>query len=167
MSEIEELKKVIKRLRAKDGCPWDREQTHASLKGDIMEEAAEVICGINVYEETKNPESMMEELGDLLMLVVMESEIASEEGYFDFEDVSKHVKDKMIHRHPHVFGDVKADTVGEVLKNWEAIKKDEKSGREWMDDKIPQAFDEAIALLEKAKEKKIRKLQQKAAEKQL
>ena len=157
MSEIEELKNVIKRLRAEDGCPWDREQTHASLKGDIMEEAAELICGINVYEETKYPESMMEELGDLLMLIVMESEIASEEGYFDLEDVAKHVKDKMISRHPHVFGDVKADTVGEVLKNWENIKKDEKSGKEWMDENIPQAFDESIELLKKAKEKKLKK----------
>ena len=164
MAEIDELKKVIKRLRAEDGCPWDREQTHASLKGDIMEEAAELICGINVYEETKDPESMMEELGDLLMLIVMESEIASEEGYFDFEDVSKHVKDKMIHRHPHVFGDVKADTVGEVLKNWENIKKDEKTGKEWMDDNIPQAFDESIELLKKAKEKKIQKLLKKKEE---
>ena len=71
--------------------------------------------------------------------------------------MSKHVKDKMIHRHPHVFGDVKADTVGEVLKNWESIKKDEKSGKEWMDEKIPEAFDESIELLRKAKEKKINK----------
>ena len=159
MSEIEELKNVIKRLRAEDGCPWDREQTHASLKGDIMEEAAELICGINVYEETKYPESMMEELGDLLMLIVMESEIASEEGYFDLEDVAKHVKEKMIHRHPHVFGDVQADTVAEVLKNWESIKRDEKSGREWMDENIPQAFDESIELLKKAKVKKMNKKQ--------
>ena len=159
MSEIEELKNVIRRLRAEDGCPWDREQTHASLKGDIMEEAAELICGINVYEETKYPESMMEELGDLLMLIVMESEIASEEGYFDLEDVAKHVKEKMIHRHPHVFGDVQADTVAEVLKNWESIKRDEKSGREWMDENIPQAFDESIELLKKAKVKKMNKKQ--------
>ncbi len=166
MAKIDELKEVIKRLRAKDGCPWDSEQTHASLKGDIMEEAAELLCGINLYEETGNPESMMEELGDLLMLIVMESEIASEEGLFDFEDTAEHVKDKMVRRHPHVFGDVKADTVGEVLKNWEMIKKDEKSGKEWMDDNIPQAFDEAIELLKKAKEKKLAKLRKKGEEKQ-
>ncbi len=161
MSEIEEFKKVIRRLRAEDGCPWDREQTHSSLKGDIMEEAAEVICGINVYEETGNAESMMDELGDLLLQVVMESEIASEEGLFDFEDVARNVKEKMIRRHPHVFGNVRADTTEEVLKNWAEIKSGEKSGKEWMDAKIPEAFDEAIALLEKAKEKKLRKLAQK------
>ena len=133
MSEIEEFKKVIRRLRAEDGCPWDREQTHSSLKGDIMEEAAEVICGINVYEETGNAESMMDELGDLLLQVVMESEIASEEGLFDFEDVARNVKEKMIRRHPHVFGNVRADTTEEVLKNWAEIKSGEKSGKEWME----------------------------------
>ena len=158
MSEIEEFKKVIKRLRAKDGCPWDREQTHSSLKGDIMEEAAELICGINVYEETGDPFSMMDELGDLLLQVVMECEIASEEGLFDFEDVARNVKEKMIRRHPHVFGDVSADTTEEVLKNWAEIKKNEKSGKEWMDEKIPEAFDEAVELLLAAKEKKLKKL---------
>jgi len=161
MAQIDEFKEVIKRLRAKDGCPWDKEQTHSSLKGDIMEEAAEVICGINVYEETGDPSSMMDELGDLLLQVVMESEIASEEGLFDFEDVARNVKEKMIRRHPHVFGDVKADTTEEVLKNWAEIKKDEKSGKEWMDAKIPEAFDEAIELLKKAKEKKLKKLAKK------
>ncbi len=161
MAQIDEFKEVIKRLRAKDGCPWDKEQTHSSLKGDIMEEAAEVICGINVYEETGDPSSMMDELGDLLLQVVMESEIASEEGLFDFEDVARNVKEKMIRRHPHVFGDVKADTTEEVLKNWAEIKKDEKSGKEWMDEKIPEAFDEAIELLKKAKEKKLKKLAKK------
>ena len=95
MSEIEEFKQVIKRLRAEDGCPWDREQTHSSLKGDIMEEAAEVICGINVYEETGNAESMMDELGDLLLQIVMESQIASEEGLFDFEDVARRIAEKV------------------------------------------------------------------------
>ena len=103
----------------------------------------------------------MDELGDLLLQVVMESEIASEEGLFDFEDVARNVKEKMIRRHPHVFGDVKADTTEEVLKNWAEIKKDEKSGKEWMDEKIPEAFDEAIELLKKAKEKKLKKLAKK------
>jgi tetrapyrrole methylase family protein/MazG family protein len=133
MAKIDELKEVIKRLRAKDGCPWDREQTHASLKGDIMEEAAELLCGINLYEETGNPESMMEELGDLLMLIVMESEIASEEGLFDFEDAAEHVKDKMVRRHPHVFGDVTADTTDQVLKNWDAIKMETKGQERYTD----------------------------------
>ena len=154
MSQIEEFKEVIRRLRAEDGCPWDREQTHSSLKGDIMEEAAEVICGINVYEETGDPSSMMDELGDLLLQVVMESEIAAEEGLFDFEDVARNVKEKMIRRHPHVFGEVTADTTEEVLRNWAEIKKNEKTGKEWMDDKMPEAFEEAAELLEKARKKK-------------
>ncbi|MBR0481635.1 MAG: tetrapyrrole methylase [Firmicutes bacterium] len=162
MSQIEEFKEVIRRLRAKDGCPWDREQTHGSLKKDIMEEAGELLCGIDLYEETGIADSMREELGDLLMLIVMECEIASEEGLFDFEDVAGDVKDKMIRRHPHVFGDVKADTTEEVLKNWDIIKRDEKKGREWMDANIPQAFDEAAELLLKAKEKKLRKLKEQA-----
>ena len=80
MSEIEELKAVIKRLRAKDGCPWDREQTHASLKPGCIEEACEVICGINIYEETGNADNMLEELGDLLLQIVMQAEIADEQG---------------------------------------------------------------------------------------
>ena len=156
---MEDLLKIMEMLRGEGGCPWDREQTHSSLKKDIMEEAAEVICGINVYEETGNPESMKEELGDLLLQVVMESEIAAEEGLFDFEDVAKTVKDKMVLRHPHVFGDVKADTTEEVLRNWEVIKQGEKSGKEWMDEKIPEAFDESMELLKKAKEKKLEKLE--------
>ena len=158
MAEIDELKQVIKRLRAEDGCPWDREQTHESLKGDLIEEAAEVICGINVFTETGNAESMMDELGDLLLQVVMHAEIASEEGLFDFEDVARNVKEKMVRRHPHVFGDADAKTTEQVLANWAEIKKNEKSGREWMDEKIPQAFDEAEALLIKAKTKKLAKL---------
>ncbi|MCQ2553237.1 MAG: tetrapyrrole methylase [Clostridia bacterium] len=158
MAQIDELKAVIKRLRAKDGCPWDREQTHASLKKDIVEEAAEVICGINVYEETGNAESMMDELGDLLLQVVMQAEIADEEGLFNFEDVAKNVKEKMIRRHPHVFGDVNAETSEQVLKNWAEIKKVEKTGKMWMDEKIPEAFDEAMELLKVTKAKKLEKL---------
>ena len=135
MAQIDELKAVIKRLRAKDGCPWDKEQTHASLKKDIVEEAAEVICGINVYEETGNAESMMDELGDLLLQVVMQAEIADEEGLFNFEDVAKNVKEKMIRRHPHVFGDVNAETSEQVLKNWAEIKKVEKTDARYRDNR--------------------------------
>ena len=122
MSEIEELKAVIKRLRAKDGCPWDREQTHASLKPGCIEEACEVICGINIYEETGNADNMLEELGDLLLQIVMQAEIADEEGLFNFEDVARVVKEKMIRRHPHVFGEVTVKDSDEVLANWADIK---------------------------------------------
>lgn len=161
MSEIEELKRVIKRLRAKDGCPWDREQTHVSLKSDILEESVEVICGINLYEATGDPESMKDELGDLLLQVVMQAEIADEEGLFNFEDVAKNVKDKMIRRHPHVFGDVQAETTQQVLANWADIKNEEKKGKDWMDEKIPDAFDEAIDILTAVKAKKLKKLAEK------
>ena len=79
MNSFDELKEVVSRLRAKDGCPWDKEQTHASLKVPVIEEAAEVICGINVLEKTGNPENLKEELGDLLLQVVMQAQIAEEE----------------------------------------------------------------------------------------
>ena len=76
MNSFDELIEVVRRLRAEDGCPWDREQTHGSLKAPVIEEAAEVICGINIYEQTGNPENLKEELGDLLLQVVMQSQIA-------------------------------------------------------------------------------------------
>lgn len=161
MSEIDELKAVIKRLRAKDGCPWDREQTHASLKPGCIEEAAEVICGINIYEETCDADNMLEELGDLLLQIVMHAEIADEEGLFDFEDVARVVKEKMIRRHPHVFGDVTVVDSGEVLANWAEIKKEEKKGKEWMDERLPDAFTESKELIDRAAERKRKKLEEK------
>ncbi|MDO5445072.1 MAG: MazG nucleotide pyrophosphohydrolase domain-containing protein [Eubacteriales bacterium] len=154
MSEIEQLCEVIKRLRAEDGCPWDREQTHSSLKAACIEEAAEVICGINIYEETGNPDNMCEELGDLLLQIVMNAEIASEEGLFTFEDVAKTVKEKMIRRHPHVFGNETAENSAAVLVRWNEIKKDEKSGKEWMDARLPDAFNEAEKLIDTARIRK-------------
>lgn len=154
MTEIEELKKVIKRLRAPDGCPWDREQTLSSMKPAFIEEAAEVICGINIFEETSGTDNMREELGDLLLLIVMQSEIASEQGLFDFEDVARDVKEKMIRRHPHVFGDESIATSAEVLVRWEEIKQNEKEGKEWMNARLPAAFDEAVSLIDKARERK-------------
>ena len=92
----------------------------------MIEEAAEVICGINIYEQTGNPENLKEELGDLLLQVVMQSQIAEEEGIFSLEDVARGIKEKMIRRHPHVFGDTKVKDSGEVLVKWEEIKKKEK-----------------------------------------
>ncbi len=158
MSEFERLKDIVKRLRDPDGCPWDREQTHATLKAPCIEEACEVICGINILEETGNPDNLKEELGDLLLQVVMHAQIASEEGLFDMEDVCRGISDKMVRRHPHVFGDVTVSGTGEVLKNWDAIKKEEKSGKEWMDEKLPAAFSESIDLVEVAARRKREKL---------
>lgn len=154
MNSFDELKETVRRLRAEDGCPWDREQTHGSLKAPVIEEAAEVICGINIYEKTGNPENLKEELGDLLLQVVMQAQIAEEEGLFTLDAVVRGINDKMIRRHPHVFGDAKIKDSGEVLANWEEIKKQEKAGKE--DDRsfLAGAFDEAEALIGRARKRK-------------
>jgi tetrapyrrole methylase family protein/MazG family protein len=154
MAQIDELKDVVRKLRSEDGCPWDKVQTHESLKPELIEEACEVLSGINVYLETGNGDSMKEELGDLLLQIVFHASLAEDEGLFTFEDVAETVKNKMIERHPHVFGEVKVDGVGEVLTNWEEIKRNQKKGKEWMDAGLPKAFEEAGELIEKAKERK-------------
>ena len=154
MNSFDELKETVRRLRAKDGCPWDREQTHGSLKAPVIEEAAEVICGINIYENTGNPENLKEELGDLLLQVVMQAQIAEEEGLFTLDAVVRGINEKMIRRHPHVFGDAKIKDSGEVLANWEEIKKQEKSGKEDDRDFLAGAFDEAEALIGRARKRK-------------
>lgn len=154
MNSFDELKEVIRRLRAEDGCPWDKEQTHASLKAPVIEEAAEVICGINVLEKTGNPENLKEELGDLLLQVVMQAQIAEEEGLFTLDDVVTGIKDKMIRRHPHVFGNSKVSGSEEVLLNWEEIKKQEKLGKEETGEYLPEAFDETELLIDRARKRK-------------
>lgn len=154
MTEIEQFLETVRVLRSEDGCPWDREQTTGSLKAACIEEAAEVICGINIYEQTGNADNLLEELGDLLLMIVMHAQIASENGLFDFEDVARVIKEKMIRRHPHVFGDETAADSGAVLKRWEEIKAQEKAGKEWMNAYLPAALDESKALIDKAKERK-------------
>lgn len=154
MSEIEQFVDVIRLLRGENGCPWDREQTHASLKAACIEEAAEVVGAVNILEKTGNSDNLREELGDLLLQVVLQAQIAEEEGFFDFEDVAKCVKEKMIRRHPHVFADESMDTSSQVLKRWDEIKREEKAGKEWMDAELPAAFEEAKELIEKAKIRK-------------
>jgi len=154
MESMDELRRIIARLRAEDGCPWDREQTHASLKTACIEEAAEVICGINMLEETGNPENLKEELGDLLMQVMMHAQIAEEEGLFTIDDVAKGISEKMIRRHPHVFGDVHVSGSEEVLRNWEQIKAKEKEGKADESVYLPQAFQESIDLIHAAMKRK-------------
>ena len=154
MDAFDEFVRVIARLRAEDGCPWDREQTHTSLKLPCIEEAAEVICGINVLEETGNAENLKEELGDLLMQVVMHAQIAEEEGLFTIEDVIREITQKMVRRHPHVFGTAKAANSEEVLIAWEKIKAKEKEGKEDVSVFLPAAMDEAKALIDSAKKRK-------------
>ena len=154
MNFFEELQETVRRLRSEDGCPWDREQTHGSLKGPVIEEAAEVICGINIYEKTGNAENLKEELGDLLLQVVMQAQIAEEEGIFTLDDVVRGINEKMIRRHPHVFGNEKVTDSGEVLANWEEIKKREKIGKENNSSFLAEAFNEAEVLIDRARKRK-------------
>jgi len=121
---VARLREIVARLRAPGGCPWDREQTHTSLRGALIEEGYEVIDAI----EREDDENLKEELGDLLLNVVMHAQIADERGAFAIEEVAAHVCEKMIRRHPHVFGDKQADTSGQVLRQWEQIKRTEKGG---------------------------------------
>ena len=122
---LEELIEVVSRLRAPDGCPWDREQTHESLRPNMLEEAYEAVDAI----DEKKPAHLREELGDVLLQVLLHSQIASESGDFDIEDVSKELKDKLIHRHPHVFGDAKVKNSQDVLETWDKLKAQEKTER--------------------------------------
>ena len=128
---FEDLCMIIKELRAETGCPWDRRQTHGSLTLCMLEEAAETVSGIKLYEKTNNPDSMKEELGDLLMQVVMHARIAEEEGLFTLDDVICQISQKMIRRHPHVFELDGTPLHGkepdpENIKSWQEIKEEEK-----------------------------------------
>lgn len=121
---IQKLLEVMRTLRGPDGCPWDREQSVASLKPCLLEECHELL----EVMDTDDTASHIEELGDVLLQVVFQCIIREQEGAFTFDDVASSIADKLIRRHPHVFGDVNAETSGEVLKNWELIKQTEKSG---------------------------------------
>ena len=155
MSSIDDFKKIIQKLRSPDGCPWDRRQTHASLKAPCIEEAAEVICGINIMEATGDPDNLKEELGDLLMQIVMHACIAEEEGLFTLDDVIQGISEKMIRRHPHVFaGEAYCGPDGEKQR-WEEIKAAEKNGKIHYDPKfLSDAFDESAELIETARKRK-------------
>ena len=117
------LQDTIARLRAPDGCPWDREQTHQSLRANLLEEAYEVLASLDAADEDK----LCEELGDLLMQIAMHVQIATEEGSFRFADVIGGIDAKLKRRHPHVFGDLAVESTTDVLRNWEAIKASERS----------------------------------------
>lgn len=125
--KFQEFVEIIKKLRAPDGCPWDREQTHVSMKKCLLDESAETLAAIDIYEKTGDASNLCEELGDVLLQVVMHAVIAEEEGIFNINDVIDCVIEKMVRRHPHVFGDINVSSSAEVLKNWEQIKKKEKT----------------------------------------
>ncbi len=119
---LDDFRQIIKRLRGESGCPWDKVQTHETLRKDMLEEAYEAVEAI----DRKDMKNLKEELGDVLLQVVFHSSLAEDEGAFTFDDVVQSVCEKMIYRHPHVFGSGKADTPEEVLVNWEDLKKKEK-----------------------------------------
>ncbi len=157
----EDFLKIIEILRSENGCPWDREQTHMSLRPCMMEEAAEVVAGIRIFDETGNFENLREELGDVLLQVVMHAQIAGEEGLFTMEDVVNEVAEKMVRRHPHVFGEISVNSSGQVLENWEEIKRKEKEGKKELQSPLREIPKELPALTRAQKVlKKIDKLYQ-------
>lgn len=141
---LDELIAVLERLRAPGGCAWDREQTHASLVQYLVEESAELVEAI----ESGSRDELVEELGDVLYQVLFHADIATEAGEFTLEDVAAHMTAKMVGRHPHVFGDVVADTADQVAANWEQLKAVEKSHRTSVLDGIPAGMP-ALALADK------------------
>ncbi|MCL2826840.1 MAG: nucleoside triphosphate pyrophosphohydrolase [Eggerthellaceae bacterium] len=123
-TDFDEFVDTIAALRAPDGCPWDRVQTHDSIAHNMVEEAYEAVDAIEAHDLPH----MQEELGDVLLQVVLQSQIAKDAGEFDIDDVTRGINAKIIRRHPHVFGDAKAGSASEVLEIWEGIKRSEKSG---------------------------------------
>lgn len=123
MSSFEQFQNIIAQLRAPDGCPWDRQQTHASLRKYLLEETYEVLEAI----DRNDLQALAEELGDLMLQIVLHTQIATEAGDFRMIDVFKHINQKMVRRHPHVFSTVSVESADEVVTNWQAIKQQEKA----------------------------------------
>ncbi|HLP26953.1 MAG TPA: MazG family protein [Acidobacteriota bacterium] len=123
MSAIDDLRRTMARLRAPDGCPWDREQTHQTLARHLIDECSELLDTI----DRNDLPHMREELGDVLLQVVFHAQLAAERGDFDFDDVAREIDDKLIRRHPHVFGDATAGNAEQVIDVWEGIKAKEKA----------------------------------------
>jgi len=157
-SALVDLLEIMARLRSPRGCPWDREQDHRSIRSHAVEEAYELMDAI----ENGDDQEMAEELGDLLLQVVFHCQLARERGVFDFEVVARRIADKLVRRHPHVFGDARVKDVAEVWANWEKIKTAEKRGtrhaRASALDGIPKhlpALMRAEKLLKKARKAKL------------
>lgn len=136
------LRGIIAELRGPNGCPWDKKQTHASLKKYLIEEAYELIEAIN----EDDIDHMIEELGDVLLQVLLHAQIGEDDGYFSIEDVIEGLSAKMVRRHPHVFGEIKAETEADVLKNWQDIKREEKGdAEESILDSVPSSLPNLMA----------------------
>jgi tetrapyrrole methylase family protein / MazG family protein len=136
ISSIDRLREIVSKLRAPDGCPWDREQTHATLKPHLLEECYELIDAIDDQDD----EALLEELGDLLLQVVLHAQMADEEGRFHFDQVADRIADKLVLRHPHVFGQGKLSTSDAVLRQWDTIKRSEKKERTSILDGVPRTL---------------------------
>jgi tetrapyrrole methylase family protein/MazG family protein len=137
-SELDRLIDIVAKLRGPDGCPWDREQTHKSILSCLLDESYEFFEAVDENKAHK----MCEELGDLLLQVILHAQIAKDNKTFTIEDVARDISDKLIRRHPHVFGTIEVSSSREVLYNWEAIKKSEKGNehRKYLVDDIPDAL---------------------------
>jgi len=133
---VARLRAIVSLLRSPEGCPWDREQTHESLRAGLLEEACETIDAITRADDA----NMREELGDLLLQVVFHTDLAAERGAFTLEDAARHTCEKLIRRHPHVFGDGNAADTGAVLRQWEQIKREEKGEKASIMEGIPRAL---------------------------
>ena len=144
--DANDLVTIVELLRLPGGCPWDREQTHESIRNDFIEETYEVIEAI----DNGDPALLREELGDVLLQVAMHARMEEEAGRCTFDDVANDICQKMINRHPHVFGEVKAETTAQVLSNWEQIKSEEKK-RETVTDKLRAIPRQYPALMRAAK----------------
>ena len=134
LNQFDTLVEIITRLRGPGGCPWDREQTHASLREDLLEECYEVLEVLDKGDVKR----LGEELGDLLMQVVLHAQIAAEAGEFEISDVIRSISTKLIQRHPHVFGSLKVKDTGEVLVNWEALKRKERGSETSILSNVPK-----------------------------
>ncbi len=133
---LDRLRAIVSLLRSPDGCPWDREQTHESLRAGLLEEACETIDAITRADDA----NLREELGDLLLQVVFHADLATERGAFTLEDAVHHVCEKLIRRHPHVFSDADAADTTAVLRQWEQIKREEKGAKAGIMDGIPRSL---------------------------
>jgi len=134
LSQFATLVDIIAKLRAPDGCPWDRKQTHSSLRENLLEECYEVLAAL----DEADGEKLCAELGDLLMQIILHAQIATEAGEFKLEDVIKGINAKLIHRHPHIFGSLKVKDAEEVALNWEALKQEEKAAGASILDSVPK-----------------------------
>src|SRR6202521_2820008 len=147
-SPVDRLRNIVAQLRSPEGCPWDREQTHQSLKPHLLEECYELIDAIDAGDDKE----MQEELGDLLLQVVLHAQMASEENRFGMDDVATVIADKLVNRHPHVFGETRLPDSAAVLRQWEVIKRAEKQERRSTLDGVPKALP-ALARAQKVQAK--------------